>query len=116
LLRRETGQKFPHLANAGKYSCAFFVVIFGNLAAHVPQPQYPVFHVLWACAAVLGSLYNWLWDCKMDWGLFTRNARHPLLRSQLKYRWVWVRTPATRVFCLLLTHRSRTTLRLCRTW
>lgn len=36
---RDTRAKFPHLANAAKYSCAWFIVLFGTLAAHVPLSE-----------------------------------------------------------------------------
>lgn len=91
----ESRAPFPHLVNAGKYSCTFFVVIFGALA-NVAFPSSHVCLVLWVLAMIVKSVYTYAWDILMDWGLFDVNdpsllpngkcSHRAMLRDELVYR------------------------------
>ncbi len=98
---RDSGEAFPHLVNAGKYSTTFFVVVLASLrswsekeeegAADAasqdmdpgigsppsPDDSFPSlspFFYPWAIAAVVSTCYAYAWDILMDWGLFDENA------------------------------------------
>lgn len=87
---RDSKEAFPHLANAGKYSTTFFVMIFSSLNAHYrvtkeDTVQNPFFY-LWILASVVSSCYTYMWDIKMDWGLFDQNAgENRFLREEVVY-------------------------------
>lgn len=88
---RDTKEKFPHLANAGKYTTTFFVVIFSTLyhtyeADGVDKnSNYPFFYT-WIVFSFISSIYAYIWDMKMDWGLFDSNAGdNTLLREEIVY-------------------------------
>uniref|UniRef100_A0A3B5A225 Xenotropic and polytropic retrovirus receptor 1 n=1 Tax=Stegastes partitus TaxID=144197 RepID=A0A3B5A225_9TELE len=86
---RDTKRAFPHLVNAGKYSTSFFVVTFsalysthkGRLTRHSK-----IFFYLYIGCLVVSSCYTLVWDLKMDWGLFDRNAgENTFLREEIVY-------------------------------
>ncbi|MCJ8732041.1 hypothetical protein PDJAM_G00206360 [Pangasius djambal] len=86
---RDTKRAFPHLVNAGKYSTTFFVVIFAALyMTHKADSHSDTdifFYLLIACS-IINSCYTLIWDLKMDWGLFDRNAgENTLLREEIVY-------------------------------
>uniref|UniRef100_A0A3P8SKY3 Xenotropic and polytropic retrovirus receptor 1b n=1 Tax=Amphiprion percula TaxID=161767 RepID=A0A3P8SKY3_AMPPE len=80
---RDTKRAFPHLVNAGKYSTSFFVVTFSALySTHKAQ----IFLYLYISCLVVSSCYTLVWDLKMDWGLFDRNAgENTFLREEIVY-------------------------------
>uniref|UniRef100_A0A8C9S6S4 Xenotropic and polytropic retrovirus receptor 1-like n=1 Tax=Scleropages formosus TaxID=113540 RepID=A0A8C9S6S4_SCLFO len=86
---RDTKRAFPHLVNAGKYSTTFFVVTFVALySTHRDQDHSDaeVFFYLLILSSVVNSLYTLIWDLKMDWGLFDRNAgENTFLREEIVY-------------------------------
>jgi hypothetical protein len=80
-LRRyiDTGDRFPHLANAGKYALSQTVTLFG--AFHPLYLEYSpemrgeksnLFQIFWMVLFVSSSLYSFAWDVFMDWGLGRR--------------------------------------------
>jgi xenotropic and polytropic retrovirus receptor 1 len=86
-LRRyiDTGERFPHLANATKYALSQTVTLFGAF-----HPLYaPVagrinwFQIFWTLVYVTSSLYSFVWDVKMDWGL--GNPQQGYLGESLMY-------------------------------
>ncbi|XP_017327784.1 xenotropic and polytropic retrovirus receptor 1 homolog isoform X1 [Ictalurus punctatus] len=86
---RDTKRAFPHLVNAGKYSTTFFVVTFAALykthKADTHSDTDIFFYLLIACS-IINSCYTLIWDLKMDWGLFDRNAgENALLREEIVY-------------------------------
>ncbi|XP_064457548.1 solute carrier family 53 member 1-like [Ornithodoros turicata] len=87
---RDTREAFPHLANAGKYSTTFFVVIFSTLC-NVYRDKYPSssanpFFILWILSAVVSSCFTYTWDVRMDWGLFDASAgENRFLREEIVY-------------------------------
>ncbi|XP_031733055.1 xenotropic and polytropic retrovirus receptor 1 homolog isoform X3 [Anarhichas minor] len=86
---RDTKRAFPHLVNAGKYSTSFFVVTFAALySTHkVEAPDdAKIFLYLYIGCLVVSSCYTLVWDLKMDWGLFDRNAgENTFLREEIVY-------------------------------
>uniref|UniRef100_A0A8B9H9K9 Xenotropic and polytropic retrovirus receptor 1a n=1 Tax=Astyanax mexicanus TaxID=7994 RepID=A0A8B9H9K9_ASTMX len=86
---RDTKRAFPHLVNAGKYSTTFFVVAFAALySTHKDQDDVDAeaFFYLLILFSTISSLYTLIWDLKMDWGLFDRNAgEHTFLREEIVY-------------------------------
>ena len=74
----ETQLGFPHLVNAGKYFSAIVVGIMNliNLVSH-PNNNY------YAMTYVVSTVYCYIWDLTMDWGLL-RGSEHPLLRPEEK--------------------------------
>ncbi|XP_018609219.1 xenotropic and polytropic retrovirus receptor 1 homolog [Scleropages formosus] len=86
---RDTKRAFPHLVNAGKYSTTFFVVTFKALYhTHKAKsdPDSQVFFYLLIVFSAISSFYTLIWDLKMDWGLFDRNAgENTFLREEIVY-------------------------------
>lgn len=55
-------------------------------AEKYPEEESNVFFYLWISASVFSSLYSYIWDIKMDWGLFDRNAgENRFLREEIVY-------------------------------
>ena len=83
--------KFPHLANAGKYSTSVLVAITNSVRrATSANYQYNIkrnpFVYTWITAALVSSTYKLIWDLKMDWGLFDKNAgENKFLRNHIVY-------------------------------
>ncbi|XP_059616634.1 solute carrier family 53 member 1 [Phlebotomus argentipes] len=87
---RDSREAFPHLVNAGKYSTTFLVVIFATLKSRHASEYESTFEnpyvILWLLSATVSSVYAYLWDIKMDWGLFDKNAgENRFLREEIVY-------------------------------
>ncbi|KAJ1171949.1 hypothetical protein NDU88_003806 [Pleurodeles waltl] len=86
---RDSKRAFPHLLNAGKYSTTFFMVTFAALYSTHKERSHPdtqVFFYLWIVFYFISSCYTLIWDLKMDWGLFDRNAgENTFLREEIVY-------------------------------
>jgi hypothetical protein len=90
-LRRyiDSGDRFPHLANATKYALSQTVTLFG--AFHPLYMEHSVprigninwFQIFWTFVFVTSSLYSFVWDVKMDWGL--GDPEHGYLSASLMY-------------------------------
>ncbi|XP_043285941.1 xenotropic and polytropic retrovirus receptor 1 homolog isoform X2 [Venturia canescens] len=87
---RDSKEAFPHLANAGKYSTTFLVVITATLKQY-HEPKFPNHSEspwlwLWLGSCVINSVYSYTWDIKMDWGLLDSNAgENKFLREEVVY-------------------------------
>lgn len=90
---RDTG-KSSHLVNLGKYLSSF-PVIWTSALKHQLAPVEGVsldlhdqhLQVLWLYTVTINTMYSFLWDVIMDWGLARSPTSHyPLLRSELLYR------------------------------
>ena len=85
-LRRyiDTRKRWPHLVNAGKYALSHSVVLFGAFH-HTLQDSKAgdTYRVYWIISLVISTLYSYLWDIFMDFGI--GNKRHAGLRDQLMY-------------------------------
>ncbi|XP_064420202.1 solute carrier family 53 member 1-like [Latimeria chalumnae] len=92
-LRRywDSGNTFPHLLNAGKYSTVFIMVIIAALYSNEKErSQFPigvkVYFYLWIVMACVSTLCTTTWDLKMDWGLFDKNIKeNKFLREETVY-------------------------------
>ena len=64
-LRRsvETGHRWPHMANACKYTSAIIVIAAGTLQPSVRSS------VVWILCFVGATCYQYVWDLTMDWGI-----------------------------------------------
>ncbi|MXQ87630.1 hypothetical protein E5288_WYG017711 [Bos mutus] len=86
---RDTKRAFPHLINAGKYSTTFFTVTFAALYSTHKEQRHSdtmVFFYLWIVFCIISSCYTLIWDLKMDWGLFDKNAgENTFLREEIVY-------------------------------
>uniref|UniRef100_A0A8D1NBM6 Solute carrier family 53 member 1 n=1 Tax=Sus scrofa TaxID=9823 RepID=A0A8D1NBM6_PIG len=86
---RDTKRAFPHLVNAGKYSTTFFMVTFAALYSTHKERGHSdtvVFFYLWIVFCIISSCYTLIWDLKMDWGLFDKNAgENTFLREEIVY-------------------------------
>ncbi|KAK3921286.1 Xenotropic and polytropic retrovirus receptor 1 [Frankliniella fusca] len=91
---RDTREANPHLANAVKYFTVFVVIFFTSLATHYEdyyEHQYlnPYFY-LWILSSIGSSMFAYIWDIKLDWGLFDKNAgNNKFLREEIVYSSVW---------------------------
>eukprot|EP00934_Nitzschia_sp_Nitz4_P000939 Nitzschia sp. Nitz4//scaffold98_size77359//32605//35181//NITZ4_005548-RA/size77359-processed-gene-0.16-mRNA-1//1//CDS//3329560757//939//frame0 len=76
-LRRyaDTGDRMPHLANAGKYALSQTVTLFGAFhplyleITKTASTDFNWFQLFWMLVFVSSSLYSFAWDVCMDWGL-----------------------------------------------
>ncbi|XP_033197276.1 solute carrier family 53 member 1 [Bombus vancouverensis nearcticus] len=87
---RDSKEAFPHLANAGKYSTTFLVVISNTLcaynAAEYSNRWENPWLWLWIFSCIVNSIYSLTWDLKMDWGLLDSNAgENKFLREEVVY-------------------------------
>lgn len=130
-LRRymDTGKRFPNLANAFKYAMSQMVTLFGAFhplyLMHSNNQQYAVsssddeeegivfsrhgvnlFQIFWMGLFISSSLYSYIWDVYMDWGLgrreygflgprlmFPRKSHYfSVMAADLILRFMWVLT------------------------
>lgn len=87
---RDSREAFPHLVNAGKYSSTFLMVMFATLRAyHASEYQSTwdnPYTTCWILSGIFSSTYAYLWDIKMDWGLFDSNSgENKFLREEVVY-------------------------------
>ncbi|KAF4029770.1 EXS family [Phytophthora infestans] len=77
-LRRlyDTKTWWPHLPNAAKYALTQVVVLFGlfhplhsDNSEEEHSSQVRMFVIAWLMLFTASSLYTWIWDVTMDWGL-----------------------------------------------
>lgn len=78
-------RKAIHVVNAGKYLSTLAVVLFSTLAAQYPIGTFSVYFYFWVFAAAINAIYSFIWDIRMDWGLFCRNAKYKFLRNKLTF-------------------------------
>lgn len=73
----DTGERVPNLPNAFKYTMSQVVTLFGafypvlNLSCNAGDycNHMSAFQITWLEIFVFSSVYSWVWDVKMDWGL-----------------------------------------------
>ena len=69
--------------NFFKYLSSFLVTVFSFLYY---QHECNTFLYLWLFFAILSTIYSYIWDLKMDWGLLDRSQqKNYLLRKELSY-------------------------------
>ena len=82
----DTGNKFPHLLNCGKYLAT--VVSYITLSAYRIDKNTAT-HAAFITFAIVNSVYTSFWDIYYDWSLGDLRANHPFLRKELGYKKVW---------------------------
>mmetsp|Transcript_24061 Transcript_24061/g.38821 ORF Transcript_24061/g.38821 Transcript_24061/m.38821 type:complete len:676 (+) Transcript_24061:242-2269(+) len=85
----ETHKRWPNLANAFKYTLCQLSVIIGSLHPFFSEYQAPwsPYRLFWICLIIITTLYTYIWDLILDWGLleFGKDAQHPMLRKKRLY-------------------------------
>lgn len=98
-------QSLHHLVNCGKYFTTCLVIIFNLLnnylhgiflkvlfclnnyillfAIRICSAE--VYMLLWVGFATFSTLYSFIWDVAMDWGLTIQCTRDIVFREQLKF-------------------------------
>ncbi|KAG0246924.1 hypothetical protein BGX31_005412 [Mortierella sp. GBA43] len=90
---RDTQEWFPHLLNAGKYSCSIITLFIAFSYRFYGGSHLRVAYIF---MATVTSIYTFVWDVYMDWGLFQFGRRgggaygYPFLRQELVYSRIWV--------------------------
>mmetsp|Transcript_17501 Transcript_17501/g.28318 ORF Transcript_17501/g.28318 Transcript_17501/m.28318 type:complete len:525 (-) Transcript_17501:311-1885(-) len=82
---RATGDAFPHLVNACKYLSALPVIWISAVAHHFPLAYGVNLRKIWLIAISFNSIFSFLWDVVMDWGLCQHKTKYPFLREKLVY-------------------------------
>lgn len=92
----DTGDRFPHLANAFKYALSQLVTLFGTfhplyLEFNDAGTGLPFYQIFWTILFVSSSLYSFVWDVYMDWGLGRPKYGFlgPSLMYPHKYYYYW---------------------------
>ncbi|CAI5740684.1 unnamed protein product [Peronospora destructor] len=96
-LRRvyDTKTWWPHLPNAAKYALTQVVVLFGlfhplhsdNNEENASQVR--LFSVAWLFLFTASSLYTWVWDVTMDWGLGRPQFKFLGDSQMFSHKWVY---------------------------
>ncbi|KAF9379691.1 hypothetical protein CPC16_010645 [Podila verticillata] len=90
---RDTLEWFPHLLNAGKYTSSLVNLFVYFSFRHYGGPSLKTAYIF---IATFTSVYTFMWDVYMDWGLFQFGKHgggangHPFLRQELVYTRTWV--------------------------
>lgn len=82
---QDSGDSFPHLVNAGKYSTTLMKAA-AQRQFRLQQNEFNFF--LWIGTETFSSVYCLWWDLTQDWGLFekSKSGGRRLLRNRLIYR------------------------------
>uniref|UniRef100_K3WSV9 SPX domain-containing protein n=1 Tax=Globisporangium ultimum (strain ATCC 200006 / CBS 805.95 / DAOM BR144) TaxID=431595 RepID=K3WSV9_GLOUD len=92
-LRRiyDTETWWPNLPNAFKYALAQVVALFGIFHPFYSgdRDNVEAFQITWIVLFTLSSMYTWVWDVTMDWGL--GRPQHKFLgdRQMFSRKWVY---------------------------
>jgi len=83
----ETQKRWPNLANAFKYMLCQVTVIIASLHPVFSQYQeapWSPLRVFWFVLIIITTIYTYIWDLVLDWGLleFNMGSRHPMLRQK----------------------------------
>lgn len=70
----DSGDRFPHLANASKYTLSSLVTLFGifhplYLEFNTGSDVKNFYQIFWTFIFIASSIYSFAWDVYMDWGL-----------------------------------------------
>lgn len=79
----DTGDWWPHLANALKYSCLILYYMFLSLARI--NHESTTYHVCFILFAAINAIYSSIWDICMDFSLFQFDSKNFLLRDELAF-------------------------------
>ncbi|KAF9137892.1 hypothetical protein BGX30_009797, partial [Mortierella sp. GBA39] len=90
---RDTLEWFPHLLNAGKYTCSLLQILVYFSFRHYGGNSLKAGYIV---ISLITSTYTFAWDIHMDWGLFQFGKHggaafgNPFLRPELVYSRKWV--------------------------
>lgn len=70
-----------HFINSLKYTTS----LISTVSSFVYNGGSSSFLVIWIISSVISTIFSFLWDLKMDWGLLTLNCRNTLLRKYLTF-------------------------------
>ncbi|KAJ4377246.1 Xenotropic and polytropic retrovirus receptor 1 [Neocucurbitaria cava] len=82
----DTGNKFPHLLNCGKYMAT--ILFYVSLSVYRIDKK-PSTHAFFVAFATINGVYTSFWDIYYDWSLGDPRAKHPFLRKELGYKKIW---------------------------
>jgi hypothetical protein len=82
----DTGNKFPHLLNCGKYFAT--ILAYATLSIYRVD-QRPSTKAVFILFATINGIYTSFWDIYYDWSLGDPHAKYPFLRKELAYKKVW---------------------------
>ena len=77
----ETRDKFPHLVNAGKYLSSLITFTTNLIKYKYKLDINTVYVVMYFIA----TMYSYIWDITMDWGLMRGKPKYIFLREKLLY-------------------------------
>ncbi|CAA9962836.1 EXS domain-containing protein [Pyrenophora teres f. maculata] len=83
---KDTGNKFPHLLNGGKYTAT--ILFYASMSIY-RMDQRPSTKAVWIFFATINGIYTSFWDIYYDWSLGDPHAKNPFLRKELGYKKVW---------------------------
>lgn len=84
--RYSASKHIEHLGNSTKYVVALSVVLFSQLNGDFSAAgDWNALRLLWCISFIVSTLYSYVWDIFMDWGLGRFNSHNFLLRDELFY-------------------------------
>lgn len=72
----QTGDKFPHILNASKYSLTILVVV-SSFTSKISGIQVSSFYFI---LRILATIFSYLYDLLIDWGLLKSYSKNIFLR------------------------------------
>lgn len=82
----DTGNKFPHLLNCGKYMAT--ILFYISLSVYRIDKNHMT-RAAFIALATINSVYTSFWDIYYDWSLGDPHAKHRFLRKELGYKKIW---------------------------
>lgn len=82
----DTGNKFPHLLNCGKYIAT--ILFYASLSIYRIDQKSST-KAVFILFATINGVYTSFWDIYYDWSLGDPRAKHRFLRKELAYKKVW---------------------------
>ncbi|DBA02069.1 TPA: hypothetical protein N0F65_000316 [Lagenidium giganteum] len=83
---------WPNLPNALKYALAQVVALFGIFHPFYTDGNYDKIHkfqIAWVVLFTMSSLYTWVWDVTMDWGLGRPQFKYLGDRQMFARKWYY---------------------------
>jgi len=99
--RYSATRHIEHLGNTAKYAVALTVVLFSQLNGDLSTDEkWSAVKVLWCISFVVSTLYSYVWDIFMDWGLAWNSSNfsnrkwfyYYCITSNLMFRFFWTIT------------------------
>ena len=83
---KDTGNKFPHLLNGGKYTAT--ILFNATLSIHRMDSRTST-KAAYITFGIINGIYTSFWDIYYDWSLGDPRAKYPFLRKELGYKKAW---------------------------